>query len=114
MLLALAGVLTDGSGGLTARAGATGIAVSFVVGEEKGWLKQIERLTKIPLTPAPLPPNFDELRAKLPKPAPSKAPPGRGSGRRDAPRSDEPKRHFPRRPGGVGAHKSAVRRTGGR
>ena len=101
--------------GRTARAGATGIAVSFVDGEEKGWLKQIERLTKIPLTPAPLPPNFAELRAALPKPAPSKAPPGRGSsGRRDAPRSDEPKRHFPRRPGGVGAHKSAVRRTGGR
>jgi ATP-dependent RNA helicase RhlE len=100
--------------GRTARAGATGIAVSFVDGEEKGWLKNIERLTKVPLTPAPLPPRFDELRAALPKPAPSKAPPGRGGGRRDAPRSDEPKRHFPRRPGGVGAHKSAVRRTGGR
>ncbi len=101
--------------GRTARAGATGIAVSFVDSEEKGWLKQIERLTKIPLTPTPLPPDFDELRAKLPRPAPSKVQPGRGgSGRRDAPRSDEPRRQFPRRPGGVGAHKSAVRRTGGR
>ncbi len=101
--------------GRTARAGATGIAVSFVDGEEKGWLKQIERLTKVPLTPAPLPPKFDELRAALPKPAASRPQPGRGgSGRRDAPRSEEPRRHFPRRPGGVGAHKSAVRRTGGR
>jgi ATP-dependent RNA helicase RhlE len=101
--------------GRTARAGATGIAVSFVDGEEKGWLKQIERLTKVPLTPAPLPPKFDELRAALPKPAASRPQSGRGgSGRRDAPRSEEPRRHFPRRPGGVGAHKSAVRRTGGR
>ena len=101
--------------GRTARAGATGIAVSFVDGEEKGWLKQIERLTKVPLTPAPLPPLFDELRAKLPKPVASRPQPGRGgSGRRDAD-TDRPQRRFvPRGPKSVGAHKGAVRRTGGR
>jgi len=100
--------------GRTARAGATGIAVSFVAPEEKGWLKDIERLTRVPLTPTPLPPDFAALRAALPKPAPSRVEPARSRDRRPAPRSDEPRRHFPRRPGGVGAHKSAVRRTGGR
>ncbi|CAN5338637.1 DEAD/DEAH box helicase [soil metagenome] len=101
--------------GRTARAGASGIAVSFVDGEEKGWLKSIERLTGVPLTPTPLPPQFDELRAKLPKPVITRnAPNGRGGTRSDAPRTDDTRRHFPRRPGGVGAHKSAVKRTGGR
>ncbi|MFM9977028.1 MAG: DEAD/DEAH box helicase [Sphingomonadaceae bacterium] len=100
--------------GRTARAGATGIAVSFVAPEEKGWLRDIERLTRVPLTPTPLPPNFAELKAALPKPAPSRAEPTRSGDRRPAPRSDEPRRHFPRKPGGVGAHKTAVRRTGGR
>jgi ATP-dependent RNA helicase RhlE len=108
--------------GRTARAGATGIAVSFVDGEEKGWLKQIERLTKVPLTPAPLPPKFDELRAALPKPAAGQAEPrGRGDhggGRRhDQARGaegDQPRRRFvPRGPKTVGAHKGAVRRQGG-
>jgi ATP-dependent RNA helicase RhlE len=101
--------------GRTARAGASGIAVSFVDGEEKGWLKSIERLTGVPLTPTPLPPQFDELRSKLPKPVITRnAPNGRGGTRSDAPRGDEPRRQFARRPGGVGAHKSAVKRTGGR
>jgi ATP-dependent RNA helicase RhlE len=103
--------------GRTARAGATGIAVSFVDGEEKGWLKNIERLTGVKLTPAPLPPKFDELRAALPKPAPSRPQPGRGGGRRDgAPRADDqPRRRFvPKGPKSMGAHKNAVRRTGGR
>jgi len=103
--------------GRTARAGATGIAVSFVDGEEKGWLKQIERLTGVQLQPAPLPPGFDEMRAKLPKPAPSRPQPGRGGHGRGhgakAAESDRPQRRFvPRGPKSVGAHKSAVRRTG--
>jgi ATP-dependent RNA helicase RhlE len=106
--------------GRTARAGATGIAVSFVDGEEKGWLKQIERLTRVPLTPAPLPPRFDELRAALPKPAPGKPEPrGRGDhggGRRHehARDAEQPRRHFkPRGPKTVGAHKGAVRSNSG-
>ena len=107
--------------GRTARAGATGIAVSFVDGEEKGWLKQIERLTKVPLTPAPLPPRFAELAAELPKPAPGRPEPHgrgdpRGGRRHDAPRSVEgerPRRFKPRGPKNVGTHKGNVRRSNG-
>ncbi|MBA3896935.1 MAG: DEAD/DEAH box helicase [Sphingomonadaceae bacterium] len=95
--------------GRTARAGAPGIAVSFVAGEEKGWLRDIEKLTGVKLTPAPLPSDFEALRAKLPKPAAS--PPGRRHEERD----ERPRRSFaPRRPGQVGAHRGAIRRTGGR
>jgi hypothetical protein len=61
-------------------------AVGFVDGEEKGWLKSIERLTGVALTPTPLPPQFDELRSKLPKPVITRnAPNGRGGTRSDAP-----------------------------
>jgi ATP-dependent RNA helicase RhlE len=107
--------------GRTARAGAEGISISFVDGEERGWLKQIERLTRVQLEPAPLPPEFEKLKAALPKPV--QAPPTaqrRFDGRRDQPRGDrpqgeqQPRRHFPPKPGGVGRHKAAVRRTGQR
>ena len=110
--------------GRTARAGAAGKAISFVDGEEKQWLKQIERLTRVALTPIPLPEGFDIAKARLPKPVQAKPTAqrrheeSRGRGdqpRRDgAPGGDRPKRSFGRRkPGGVGAHKGAVRKTGG-
>ena len=102
--------------GRTARAGATGIAVSFVDGEEKGWLKQIERLTGVKLTPAPLPSGFDQLKAALPKPPASRPEPAQGR-RHDAPRAAEGERTFrrfrPRGPKTVGGHRNAVRQTGG-
>jgi ATP-dependent RNA helicase RhlE len=103
--------------GRTARAGATGIAVSFVSGEEKGWLRDIEKLTRVKLEPVPLPPGFAEMRAKLPKVVVTREPnrhaTGRGTGARaDAPRDDQQRRRFNRPKGPVGAHKSAVRRTG--
>ncbi len=105
--------------GRTARAGATGIAVSFVAGEEKGWLRDIEKLTRVPLTPTPLPPNFAELKAALPKVAVTREPQGRrdagrGGGRGEGAREDAPRRNYARPKGPVGAHKGAVRRTGGR
>jgi ATP-dependent RNA helicase RhlE len=120
--------------GRTARAGADGIAISFVDGEERGWLKQIERLTRVQLDPVPLPEGFDALKAALPKPVASKPNPqgrgdqgrgdrsrgGPGRGDRGAPRGgervegDRPKRRFGPKPHGVGAHKTAVRRTGDR
>ena len=111
--------------GRTARAGADGIAISYVCGEEKGWLKQIEKLTGVRLDPVPLPADFDAQRAKLPKPAAGSGDrdrdqPRRGDARRPAPagaaREDRPRRPFrpQRKPGGVGAHKGAVQRTGGR
>lgn len=106
--------------GRTARAGAEGMAISYVAPEEKGWLRQIEKLTRIRLDPVPLPADFDELRAKLPKPGPSTNEQRRdGSERRSASpaaREDRPRRPFrpQRKPGGVGAHKSAIKRTGAR
>jgi ATP-dependent RNA helicase RhlE len=109
--------------GRTARAGAEGVAISYVAGEEKGWLRQIERLTGVKLTPVPMPANFDEVKAKLPRPAASPPKAQRRfeeSGGRDRPRGDRPEneqqrrafRH--RRPAGVGTHKAAVRKTGAR
>jgi ATP-dependent RNA helicase RhlE len=101
--------------GRTARAGAEGIAISYVCGEEKGWLKQIEKLTGVRLDPVPLPADFDAQKAKLPKPV--RTEPERQGRRSDAPRGGQPeaKRQFhPRKPGGVGAHKTSVRRTGAR
>ncbi len=108
--------------GRTARAGAEGIAISFVDGEERGWLKQIERLTKVQLEPMALPEDFDNLRKNLPKPAAS--PPSanrRGDGRKDGRKPDarRPAEDGPNRrrrfggpkPSGVGAHKGAVRQT---
>ena len=107
--------------GRTARAGREGIAVSFVAPDEKNWLKQIERLTRISLTPMPLPPDFQAKAAKLPKPAarpisedkPQRTHRGHSHGRpaelRDG---DRPKRPFRRHKGPVGAHRNAVKRVG--
>ncbi len=110
--------------GRTARAGKEGIAISFVDGEERGFLRDIERLTRVQLDPLALPSDFAEQSAKLPKPTPSKGGPaqnqgarnGRGPGaRRPADGEDRPRRHFPnRKPSGAGSHRNAVRRAGGR
>jgi ATP-dependent RNA helicase RhlE len=110
--------------GRTARAGKEGMAISFVCGEEKGWLKQIEKLTGVRLDPVPLPADFDAQKAKLPKPVRTeperqgRRPDGgggrRGEGRGAAAPEGEKRRFFPRKPGGVGAHKAGVRRTGAR
>jgi ATP-dependent RNA helicase RhlE len=123
--------------GRTARAGAEGVAISYVDGEERGYLKQIERLTKIQLEPMALPENFDEQKAKLPKAITPTAPPqrqgrpgGKPGGQRSggnrsegnyrsgngAPAGEDraPRRRFGGpKPSGVGAHKGAVTRAGG-
>jgi len=109
--------------GRTARAGAEGVAISFVDGEERGYLKQIERLTRVQLEPMALPDDFAQLVASLPKPAPQVRPtnPGRGGGRgaatagagRAAPEGERKRFYNPnKKPGAPGAHKGAVRRTG--
>jgi ATP-dependent RNA helicase RhlE len=96
--------------GRTARAGAAGIAVSFVAGEEKGWLRDIEKLTGVKLTTAPLPTDFASKAAALPKVTIVREP----QGRRDAAPANGPRGRFaPRRPAGVGTHKSAVSRSSG-
>jgi len=70
--------------GRTARAGADGVAESFVAPDERPYLRDIERLTKIKLTELPLPENFLREASRLPLPA-----------RR--PSDDEQERRGPRR-----------------
>ena len=70
----------------TARAGADGVAVSFVAPDEKPYIRDIERLTRIKLAPLPLPEDFQKEAARLPAPS-RKAPPqpqGAGKGNRRA------------------------------
>lgn len=79
--------------GRTGRAGREGIAMSFCAPDEKSYLRGIEKLTGVKLTPVPLPEGFAQAAAKLPKPAPSRKgpnprlksgdqPQGRGGARR--------------------------------
>ncbi len=107
--------------GRTARAGAEGIAISFCAGDEKPYLRDIEKLTRIKLEVMPLPENF--VAQALPKPAPAQGerdgvrrPQGRGNPpgsahRRDDAGADRP-RNYNRRKGPVGAHRGAVKRSG--
>ncbi|OCC22736.1 DEAD/DEAH box helicase [Croceicoccus estronivorus] len=55
--------------GRTARAGADGVAISFVAPDEKAYLRDIERLTKVKLTQQPLPEDFTKEAARLPLPS---------------------------------------------
>ena len=106
--------------GRTARAGRDGIAISFVDGEERGWLRQIERLTRVQLQPVPLPEDFAAEVARMPQPkqAPATAQRRHEDARRGGDNANGPnakRRHFGnRKPGGVGAHKGAIRKTGSR
>lgn len=83
--------------GRTARAGAEGIAISFVAADERAYLKAIERLTRVRADVEPLPPGFTEMVRNLPKPV---APPrDTGSKGRDPQRQREEALRG-RRPGG--------------
>jgi ATP-dependent RNA helicase RhlE len=55
--------------GRTARAGADGVAISFCAPDEKPYLRDIERLTKVKPDVMPLPENFLADAARLPAPA---------------------------------------------
>jgi ATP-dependent RNA helicase RhlE len=55
--------------GRTARAGADGIAESFVAPDEQPYIRDIERLTGVKLTRAPLPEDFLKEAARLPLPS---------------------------------------------
>jgi ATP-dependent RNA helicase RhlE len=126
--------------GRTARAGAEGIAISFVADDEKPYLKAIERTTRVKLDIVPLPENFIEVVRNLPKAAPQRKgreqTPEQKARRVDgqrryqdeqrqqrgtAERAHRPdgevkpaKKNFRRRRGSVGAHKGAVQKTGAR
>jgi ATP-dependent RNA helicase RhlE len=81
--------------GRTARAGADGVAISFVAPDEKPYIRDIERLTRIKLDQLPLPEDFQKQAARLP--APSRNAPAE----QQAPRRDQgAKRGAPRREGG--------------
>lgn len=69
--------------GRTARAGADGIAISYVAPDEKAYLRDIQRLTGVKLGAMPLPEDFTQEAARLPAPAKRKPaePHGRGGGR---------------------------------
>jgi len=127
--------------GRTARAGAEGVAISFVAPDEKAYLRDIEKVTRTRAEPVKLPDGFSEMVRNLPKPAqPPRNTGGKGrdpqrqreeaqrrngEGQRDAahrgPRREpqagegaqpQRKRRFRPRRGGVGAHKGAVTRVG--
>ncbi|HWU01186.1 MAG TPA: DEAD/DEAH box helicase [Novosphingobium sp.] len=55
--------------GRTARAGADGMALSFVAPDEKPYLRLIEKLTGVKLDTLPLPADFLNESARLPAPA---------------------------------------------
>jgi ATP-dependent RNA helicase RhlE len=98
--------------GRTARAGKSGIAIAFVDHDERAYLKQIERLTRVALQPVPLPEGFEQAKASLPKPVQAKpTAQRRHDDQRGRPGGDNrPKRPF-RRSGPVGAHRGAVKRA---
>ncbi|HZG33824.1 MAG TPA: DEAD/DEAH box helicase, partial [Sphingopyxis sp.] len=54
--------------GRTARAGAEGIAISFVAPDERTYLRDVERVTRTKSEPMPLPEGFNEMVRNLPKP----------------------------------------------
>ncbi len=87
--------------GRTARAGRDGIALSFCAPDEKGFMRDIEKLTRMKIDVQPLPANFNTEAAKLPKPVPS-------------PEGDRDSRENHARRGDVGRHKHAARPTGER
>jgi ATP-dependent RNA helicase RhlE len=106
--------------GRTARAGAEGIAISFVADDERAYLKAIERTTKTRCEIVRLPDGFAEMVRNLPKPAQRKRPerpnPRNGEGRpanRSRRRNTENEGQAARRPRrrkSVGAHKNAVKK----
>jgi ATP-dependent RNA helicase RhlE len=104
--------------GRTARAGAKGIAIAFCSDEERGHLRDIERLTRQRIVVQPLPADFAVTAEALKrlKPAPAKAPRQqvnphakshrRAESQRRAQRNDRQKQRHPHRGEGHEAHRS--------
>jgi ATP-dependent RNA helicase RhlE len=99
--------------GRTARAGASGIALSFCGPDERAYLRDIERLTRRPLTVVPDHP-YASAAPVLPE-AKAGERQGHRQGERHRPNQDRSAK-FRRRPGGHRAtgHKGNGRRAGGR
>ncbi|WP_374414736.1 DEAD/DEAH box helicase [Novosphingobium colocasiae] len=103
--------------GRTARAGADGVAISYCAPDEKPYLRDIERLTRVKCEPLALPEDFQKQAAGLPAPARKAAEPQgdrrnapagrrreggeqRRDGRSDRPRHDGQRSDGQRREGG--------------
>jgi len=104
--------------GRTARAGASGVAISFCADDEKPFLRDIERLTKVKPTPLPLPADFsaEQARIKAARPAGSDTPERRvdDSGRhRQGPRATHSARPTGERPAGGAGRPAGQGRPGG-
>jgi ATP-dependent RNA helicase RhlE len=67
--------------GRTARNGADGIAMSFVAPDEKPYLRDIEKLTRVKLDVMPLPAEFAKEAARLPLPSRKQVTEGEGENR---------------------------------
>ncbi len=95
--------------GRTARAGANGEAIAFCSPDERGNLRDIERLTRQKLVTQPLPQDFAAIveTTKALRPAT----PPRGGGRNDRSRDHRPNRHPAHRTDG--ARPAGQRRRGG-
>jgi ATP-dependent RNA helicase RhlE len=114
--------------GRTARAGADGEALSFIAPDERPYLRDIEKLTRVKLTMLPLPENFvsEASRIAQPKAAPEgerRDHGGRGDGRggrpagnanRRGPSSGAPRGDRPERSGGGDRTGAAPSRDGQR
>jgi ATP-dependent RNA helicase RhlE len=90
--------------GRTARAGAEGIAISFCNGEERAYLRDIERLTRLKVPVAPLPDGI----VAAPEPAIRAEAPHRPAGRPQQPRQDSGRKF------GVRAEENGHKRPGKR
>ena len=102
--------------GRTARAGAEGIAVSFCAGDERGLLKQIERLTRLSIQVEPTidgfeptdPISHDPQKGK-PKRGPARKPQRAGARHELARTTGQPPRRKKRKPDGA-AHAGTPRK----
>jgi ATP-dependent RNA helicase RhlE len=125
--------------GRTARAGREGIAIAFCAPDERPYLKDIERLTRVKCDIVPLPENFIASVQSLPAAGPAprdearggygrnnqgRGNQGRDQGRGGQGRSNgnggartetgadgQPKRNYARRRSSVGTHRGSVNRT---
>ena len=80
--------------GRTARAGAEGMAISFVADDERPYLKAIEKVTRSKAEAMPLPTGFNELVRNLPAPA---APPKDTGSKGRSPSRQRDDAHFANR-----------------
>jgi ATP-dependent RNA helicase RhlE len=107
--------------GRTARAGAAGLAISFCNDEERAYLRDIERLTRLKVPVAPLPAGLPAASSAHESPQPVRGRPAahsRGHQGHGAPRPSEPNaergplrrrgRGKPHGPGGIHVGKPAT------